>query len=207
MVISLESLCSDACVPLVLREHGILNVPKYQNRQAVMELPTSIAAWEAEHRTARKRCYRAERALLEVATIEPRDHFHEYVEINRSAPERQGRPMSDAYVNLKASTSLVGPPRCPRHHTRCYGVFSGDRLVAYSTFYRVGELVHLSQFLGHADFLERGTMYLLIREVMRDQILNGEGVLYYNLWDSGTEGLRFFKQRVGFRPEDVEWTL
>ena len=115
--------------------------------------------------------------------------------------------MADHYWDKTRTTGLLGPVKCSRHHIVEYGVFRDERVWAYSTIYRCGELVHVSMFLGHGDHLNDGIMYLLMREIMRDQALNGPGYLYYNYHDSGTPGLRWFKEKVGLKAEDVEWTL
>jgi hypothetical protein len=85
-------------------------------------------------------------------------------------------------------------------------VLQGDRLRAYLTTYRVGELVLVSMILGHGEHLEHEIMYLLA-EGLIDRQSNRPGVLFYNRHDSGTEGLRFYKERIGFAAGDVEWRL
>ena len=181
----------------------LLSVPQYEQGQAMRDLD------HAEGRTMRKRADRAAQDYY-VAEYEPRDYYDDTVDINRSAPARQGRPMAPHYIN-PARTGLVGAPACHRHHTLCYGVFDkrgAERLRAYSTVHRVGELVMLSMFLGHRDHLESHVMYLLAREIAKAQLaLGGGGILYYNRWDSGTDGLRFFKSKIGMYEDDIEWTL
>jgi hypothetical protein len=60
--------------------------------------------------------------------------------------------------------------------------------------------------LGHGDFLRDDIMYLLVQGVIDDQAGTG-GILYYNLHSSGQDGLRYFKERLGFSPANVEWVL
>ncbi len=79
-------------------------------------------------------------------------------------------------------------------------------LVGYLTMIRCGELALVSQILGHAEHLEHEIMYQLFagalsREVRADPF----GVCVYNRHDSGTDGLRFFKERLGFEEAAVEW--
>jgi hypothetical protein len=59
--------------------------------------------------------------------------------------------------------------------------------------------------LGHGSHLRCDVMYLLFAGVVEDQSGN-PGILYYNRHDSGGEGLRFFKERLGFREGDVAWS-
>jgi hypothetical protein len=86
-----------------------------------------------------------------------------------------------------------------------YGIENRDGvLVAYTVIYRAGDLALVSQILGHGDRLDDEIMYLLVQGVVDAESARG-GFLVYNRWDSGTDGLRFFKTRLGFRPERVEW--
>lgn len=191
--------------PLLCKEKGydfwkLMDRPQYRDQQAVRDLD------HTEGRTMRKRADRAARLGYQVDVIEPGNFHDDYLAINRSLPERQGRPMAEHYVNVQQH-GIVGPVRCKRHHTLVYGVKFERRLVAYSTVHRVGELVMLSMFLGHGDHLDNGIMYLLTRIIADHQLaLYGPGVLYYNRWDSGQDGLRFFKAKIGMHPEDVTWT-
>jgi hypothetical protein len=98
------------------------------------------------------------------------------------------------------------PIVCAHHHVYTYGVLGGDELVAYLWLYRSGEVALVSSILGHADHLAGDVMYLLVAEALRAQESLG-GACFYNMHDSGTEGLRFFKERLGFRPAEVEWLL
>jgi len=93
---------------------------------------------------------------------------------------------------------------CKRHRIAPYGVLAGASLVAYAWIYRAGELALVSSILGHGDFLEAGVMYLLLRGVVEAELEHG-GYLVYNRHDSGTPGLRFYKERAGFEPREVTW--
>jgi hypothetical protein len=78
-------------------------------------------------------------------------------------------------------------------------------LAAYSWVYRAGDLALVSQILGHADRLADEIMYLLVEGIVAAESELG-GFLVYNRYDSGTDGLRFFKDRCGFVPTVVEWS-
>jgi len=170
---------------------------------SVMELPESLEAWRAEHRTARKRADRAARLGYEFSTVQAHLHTEDLYAINVSLDERQGRPMAPGY-RVPPSPTPDPPYTCPRHAIRRYGVLSGSRLVAYLWLYRSGELALVSSILGHGDHLRDDVMYLLVQGVVEREIDAG-GFLVYNRHDSGTDGLRFFKERLGFRPVEVEW--
>ena len=49
-------------------------------------------------------------------------------------------------------------------------------------------------------------MYLLAAGTIEEQTPLG-GFVYYNRHDSGTSGLVYFKERLGFAAADVEWLL
>jgi hypothetical protein len=71
---------------------------------------------------------------------------------------------------------------------------------------RQGDLALVSQILGHADHLENEIMWLLFEHALRREIAaDRDGVVIYNRHDSGQDGLRWWKERVGFREEVVKW--
>ena len=175
--------------------------PKYSRGASVLPL----ANW-VPRRTARRRAERAERLGYRFTPIVRQAFTDDIYAINVSMPERQGRPMSAGYLERP----VYGPnPRvCGRHHVYTYGVLGNNnsRLVAYLWLYRSGEIALVSSILGHADHLRNDVMYLLFAAMCADQAPMG-GTVFYNLWDSGTDGLRFFKERLGFEEGDVEWAL
>jgi hypothetical protein len=193
------------CAGLALREFETLHHPKYEQGVSVMALPDKLSDHFATHRTFRKRVVHATRLGYYVERVEPRDRYEELLEINTSMPSRQGRLMDDSYVKLVRSESAMPEIACRLHHAIMYGILQRGRLVGYASIYRCGDLVHVSQFLGHAAHLTDSIMYKLIAEIIREQRKNGPGFLFYNRHDSGTPGLRWMKERVGLRSEDVAW--
>jgi hypothetical protein len=165
----------------------------------------SLDVWRDDHRTARKRADRAERRGYKFAAIARHERADEIQAINLSTMERQGRPMSAGYRQPPTTTPLPEYP-CPRHGVRTYGVEAADgTLVAYLWLYRAGDLALVSQILGHADHLEDEVMYLLVQGAVDSESEHG-GFMVYNRYDSGEDGLRFFKDRCGFAPTAVEWS-
>lgn len=182
-----------------------LGVDKYSRGVSLMPVPASLENWRDEHRTARKRAARARRIGYVFLPID-RSLFNDDIHtINTSLPERQGRPMSDGYTRRHDHGRLPDYP-CDRHRINTYGVLHHDRLYAYLTLYRVGELALVSMILGHGNHLDDGIMYLLFEGVVADQAGEG-GVFYYNRHDSGQAGLAWMKERLGFAAGDVEWVL
>lgn len=196
-----SAVCNDFAAPLFLQ----LSRGAY-DRCSVMAIPESVERWREEHRTARKRADRARRLGYHGGTW-PRVGFEDDVyEINTSLETRQGRPMSAAY-RVRPSFNDPDYP-CARHGVHYYGVRTDEgegRLVAYLWVYRAGDLALVSSILGHADHLENDIMYPLFEAALSGEIENGPGTMVYNRHDSGTDGLRYFKERLGFRADDVVW--
>lgn len=191
--------CADFAQPLLnqLREgnYGVCSV---------MRLPASLEQWRAEHRTARKRATRCANKGYRFVRVDRAARAEEIHEINVSAPERQGRPMAASYYDMPSTTP---DPEwiCERHGVHPYGVeSSGGILVAYLWIYRAGDLLLVSQILGHDAFLEDEIMYLLWQGMLMSEPPE-DGYIVYNRHDSGTEGLRFYKERVGLAPTPVRW--
>lgn len=196
--------CSRACDEFTGPLYLQMASGKY-DECAVLPLPTSLSDWRQAHRTARKRADRAYRRGYGNTVIQRHRRAAEIHAINISAAQRQGRPMSTSYNAWPSEEPLPTYP-CGRHAVRTYGVEDHTgTLVAYAYIYRAGDLVLVSQILGHADHLENEIMYLLAENVLACEVAFGPGVVVYNRWDSGTDGLRFFKERLGFQPMQVEW--
>lgn len=196
--INLLAGCTD---PACLKMAGELGFQLEAYRRGAAVMPVDHPSGG----TFRRRAARAERLGYRFGYVIRSLYEDDIYRINTSASSRQGRPMSAGYLDRPR----YGPEplHCPRHHVYTYGVLTGnDRLVAYLWLYRSGELAMVSSILGHADRLDDGIMYLLFRGTLESQQPLG-GTVFYNLWDSGTDGLRFYKERVGLHRGDVEWFL
>jgi hypothetical protein len=196
--------CAQAhCLEMAWRLKRQLD-PAYSRDASVLPLLDSFHAYQASQRTARKRAARAARLGYRFATIDRAAHADDIHAINTSVPERQGRPMGPGYHERPVYGP--NPLLCRRHHVYTYGVLAEDTLVAYLWLYRSGELAMVSSILGHADHLADNVMYQLFLGVLREQYPLG-GTAFYNLHSSGTDGLRFYKERVGLHPGTVRWAL
>lgn len=200
--------CTDAgCEAFAAPLHEQLGSGAYENCSTLV-IPDSIHEWTAAHRTARKRSARARRlGYVGVAIADRGAYADDIYAINTSAPERQGRPMSAGYLERPSSAPDV-PPACPLHGVHPYGVFAPDaKLCAYLWLYRSGDLALVSSILGHADHLPNDVMYELFHTMLCSQAAVGPGVVVYNRADSGTDGLRYFKSKLGLTSSAVEWLL
>jgi len=171
---------------------------------SVLPMPPNVEEWRAGHRTARKRANHAENLGYKFQEIRRHEHVDEIYEINTSLAERQGKPMSDGY-RQRPSSSPDPIWSCQRHGVHPYGVLDDrNRLRAYLYIYRSGELALVSSILGHGDYLRDDIMYLLWQGMLEAELELG-GYVVYNRHDSGTPGLRYYKEKVGLRPTRVEW--
>lgn len=203
--VSLEVGCDhEMCVQFAHPLYTQMSSGKYDDCSAFV-IPESIDDWRASVRTARKRADRARRNGFYAEAIRREMHVEDIYRINTSASHRQGRPMSAGYLEVPTHTPLPNYP-CGRHAVRCTGVFAptGD-LVAYLYMYRAGDLALVSQILGHDAWLQEEIMFPLFEKALEREIQNGAGVCIYNRHDSGTAGLRQFKEWLGFREERIEW--
>jgi hypothetical protein len=192
--------CFELAAPLLEQlQHGSYELC------SVLEIPQSLQHWLAEHRTARKRATRSGRRGYIAAEIQREQHEDAIYAINRSAKVRQGRPMSSAYRERQTFSPLPAFT-CPRHAIRTHGIYTFSReLVGYLTMYRCGQLALVSQILGHADYLADEIMFQLFAAALSSEVAAGPGVVVYNRHDSGTDGLRFYKERLGFQEVAIEW--
>lgn len=193
-------------MPQCLRMAGELKAqldPKYSRGAATMPL-TDAQGYLMGHRTLRRRAAGAERKGYEFEEIDRQDWPEDVYYINTSKEKRQGRRMTSGYQQQPVFGP--NPMVCPHHHVYTYGVTHGGDLWAYLWLYRSGDLAMVSSILGHAARLHDGIMYLLWRGMVERQAEFG-GTVFYNLWNSGTDGLRFYKERVGLEEGDVEWRL
>ncbi len=207
-----------ACVELPDQLHQKFMTPgpraawhgAYQDGASILVLPDDFDAYwsgPAGYGTRRK-VRKAQKAGYTFGLVERDRYLDDIFAINTSMTERQGRPMKEPYLERPGPYGPLPDYGCPRHQIRTYGVFHDGRLVAYTWLYQVGEMCLFSTILGHGDHLSAGVMYLLVAETLRD-ILAVAGTRYamYNMHASGTEGLRFFKEQMGFRSFWVNWQL
>lgn len=165
---------------------------------SAQQLPFNIDS----HKTAKRRANRSKRLGYELAEIKREDLLNDIFVINVSKEKRQGRDMHPAYFQYPSHSPLP-PIECSRHGIYTYGIIK-DKLRAYAVIYRCGDLVMINTILGHGDYLKDDIMYLLVTEILK---LQDSGVAFYNRHDSGTDGLRYFKEKLGFKPVRIQWQM
>lgn len=146
--------------------------------------------------------------------FEPSAWAEDIEAINKSLPERCGRPMRAAYHRTAyelrgAYAKEPSDKACASHWSIWYGVFfncePGAKLVAYCQLRRCGELCLYSTVLGHGQHLGEGAMPYMHLEILKEIDLGGrlfEGLkwLMYAGWNDGGEGLQLWKKKAGFDP-------
>jgi len=138
-------------------------------------------------------------------SINPLEHISEILSINTSVPVRQGSPMDPSYLSIEHLKTFF------EHKPKIYGVFdSKGVLKAYSDTPIAGEIFLFSRLLGDYEDLDKGIMYLLISGVIQEMIgcKTKYGTPLWAMYDTffgASQGLRYFKERLGFRPYKVRW--
>ena len=183
---------------------------KYEDGCSILVTPPTFDAyWGSPHAYwMRQKVRRAGREGYVFAPIDRNAFLDDIFAINASMPERQGRPMGEAYQQQPAPQGPSPDFSCARHALRHYGVLREGHLYAYAWVYVVGEMCLFSTILGHGEHMKSGIMSLLVAEAVRD-LMTVAGLRYamYNLHASGTDGLRFFKEQMGFQPFRVTWVM
>ena len=195
---------AEGCAPFAADVYERLGGGAYEWPVSILLLDDQVA-YLGEHRTARKRAAHCRRLGYRAEPVDLSEHLDEIYAINTSLPERQGRPM-EAHYRRRPERSQLPTYRCPRHRIDEWGVMSSDGLlVAYLVIWLCGELVMVSTILGHGVHLRNDVMYLLVLDALAQVPM--PATVFYNRHDSGTDGLRYFKERLGFQPSRVEWVL
>ena len=206
VAIDLTRGCTDVgCVGFAAQVGAQLGSGGYTWPVSVIEVD-DYGQYIADHTTARRRANRSRRLGYRFAEVALPDHIDEIHEVNTSLDTRQGRPMAESYLKRPSPAHLPLYP-CPRHAIRTFAVLApDDTLVAYLVAYVVGDLLMFSQILGHGAHLPNDVMYLLATGVIETVAADaGPVAVFYNRHDSGTDGLRYFKHRLGMRATRVEW--
>jgi len=136
-------------------------------------------------------------------------------DIEASKLFRSGGPVPQAFAQrFGRGSGVKGDPwldsACPAHWAADWGVFvddgGRDRLVGTIVLRRIGNIIRIVSFLGHADHLSSGAMKLLFVEIVRwllrrdDPRVLGARFLLYGAAEQGRLGLLHWKRRLLVRP-------
>lgn len=140
------------------------------------------------------------------------------VEINHSMKFRQRQKMKGHYNrSLKEAGGYPSKyyepiaPECPYHWAIMFGCFdrikgymqgdvvTDEKLLAYIHLVRVGNICYYSMILGHGNYLNKGIMYklhlyIIERLLTKKEYFKDLDYLMYAGWDSGTDGLKYWKK-------------
>lgn len=167
---------------------------------------------------------KAERAGYIARPFLIQNHVYDVHAIRTSMRMRSAGPVLDYWLLkpehiAEPATELYrfGWPTCPMHWIIWWGVFLpepgykqgdvvvGERLVAFVKMWRMGDIGHYTEIMGHKDHLDQGVMHLLHRAITQAAIageaeaMRGMRVLLYGALEHGRLGLLTWKKRGGFR--------
>jgi len=199
-----------SCHDLPFREYGEGFYAAPSGALSIASLPDSGRAYEmGTSRVARQNARVAARAGYRYERIDRAEWEDDLHAVRASSGFRQGRPMPRAYLERQAYGSDAWPePHCKRHLVTVHGIIGADgHLAAYAQVVQCGEIVRFNTILGHWDRLADRVVWLLFMELIRWHIDEcAAGYALYYTHDSGHGGgLRYFKERLGFRPARVTW--
>jgi len=192
------------------RRHRLLLIPNKSVGVALLQLPSDGGEYLAgsSKQALRTNCRKAERSGLRFAVIDrPIDYLSDFMLIHTSAPIRQGREMAAAYNDKDLVTQYL------LKNKPIYGaVDAQNRLHGYLHLIYAGEVAVINRLLGHHDALGLGVMYLLMAGAVEEAVAarNKTGYPLYMMYDTyfgAKPGLRYFKDRTGFKPYKVKWRL
>jgi hypothetical protein len=200
----------DECVRLPHTEYGTGFYYSPDHDLSVAVLPETGHEYEYGCSTvARQNARYSERLGYRHMLIDRADWETDLYLIRSSQRVRQGREMPTAYLERQTySSDAIPADHCPRHLTAVHGIVSdAGQLVAYAQVVQCGEIARVNSILGHWDHLPRRVVWLLVMEFVKWHIAHCDAkfALYYTHLSGHGPGLRYFKERLGFRPARVTW--
>ncbi len=135
--------------------------------------------------------------------IDRNRYIEDIYAINTSTPIRQGQKMSQSY--LEKVEKYEDEP-----NYRYFGIVNREgKLVSYCNIAFYGEFSLVVSLLGHKEYLNDGVMYLMMIElnkiIFNEYHLKGYNYIMYDTFFGATEGLKKFKQKLGYKPYKVKW--
>ena len=150
--------------------------------------------------------YYARKALrreYKFVEIDRNNYIDDIYEINTSATIRQGKKMSSGYLQKQDSYK-------DEVNYRYFGVVNKeDNLVSYCNVGFYGEFAVVVTLLGHKQYLNDGIMYLMMIELNKimfnEYREKGYKYIMYDTFFGASEGLKKFKEKLGYKPYRVKW--
>lgn len=177
---------------------------------SVAQLPASGHDYEYGCSTVvRQNARYAERLGYRYERIDRADWEDDLFALRSSVGKRQGRAMHPAYLQRQSYPSdSWSIPNCGRHAYTVHGIVDRKRhLVAYAQIVQCGEVARVNSILGHWDRLPDRVMWLLLLDAAKWHLdeWGARFLLYYEHASGFGGGLRYWKERFGFRPARVAW--
>jgi len=117
---------------------------------------------------------------------------NDIVLINISNNNRQDKPIPK-YMNYAYKYREAFKDK------KLHGIFKGSKLIAYCDVVKYGDVNVIGPFMGHADYLKEGIMYHLFDHIAL------KPNLMYDTFLGNSEGLTYFKKKLGFKEYNVLW--
>jgi hypothetical protein len=191
------------------RRHPRLKVVGFkQIGVALLPMPADLEAYlgGSEHQYLRRMRNRSLREGYSCRRFRAEDHFEEIMAIHLSMDARQGKPMTEIYTDPQLVQTFI------QEHPEPLGVFTREgTLCAYFVTDLIGDVWYLRRLIGHGEHLSHGIMYLLVSTLIDEMCAHRRehGFPEWGMYDTyfgAHEGLKFFKDHLGFAPYNVRWT-
>jgi len=141
-------------------------IPRKSLGAAMINLQGSYADYRLNklRALAKRKLKLAKQRKYSYAKIGAVSAIDQIMEINRSLPERSGRPMDLLYSSRSKFEVILGEI-CNAHVVKC----PIGKIVAYALVPTIGDVWTLDYVLGHGDHLNSGIMYLLMTHVIEEK--------------------------------------
>ena len=135
-----------------------------------------------------------------VEIINPEEHLDELVEIGRSSPLRQGRPMPPSYTDpeelrkvIRRALSIFGD------NMLAYGALIQGKIVGYAFIVHLNGYAYVSRFLIHMGYRSLCVGESLLAGILKDLQQRGIRMVQYGYWSRAHPGINHFLKQFGFR--------
>jgi hypothetical protein len=182
---------------------------KYEYGFAACLLPRDFETYFMKvDASARRNFKKAVRMGYTFRRIQYNDHLEDIRDIWMSTPVRQG-VLPQEMIEGRVHPINDPPTKTMFQDYPYYGIFKGEKLVAYAASLISGELCSLNDLWGHATYLEDGIVPFLIMNLAKELITAYPIVKFfgYGTYFGASESMRRFKRKFLFMPHRVAWIL